>query len=194
MKVDGRIFSRALANVLLFCPRTRPWVRFRLNGGFLCMMACDDYTVGTNSVEALDFAGWPDQDIYLCKEYAEELEKAARQAGGRGKERGFYEFTSEAFTDPAAEQGWVSYKADKVMDLNDPDAIYRRHAEAALPTAFLPANLAKFCRVRRHDDKPAILDMTRGNPVHIKAGTFAGVIKQIDREVYAQRQDKDGLW
>jgi hypothetical protein len=186
MKVDGRIFSRALANVLLFCPRTRPWVRFRLDGGRLCMMACDDYSVGTDSVEAQDFAGWPDQDLYLCKEYAEELEKASRQAGGRGKDRGFYEFTAEAFTDPTSEQGWVSWKVDSTLRHRDPSPYQ--------PVAFLPANLAKFCRVRRHDDKIAILDVNVGDPVQVKVGTFTGVIKQIDRGVYAKKQDAEGLW
>ena len=186
MRVDGRVFSRALANVLLFCPRTRPWVRFRLDGGRICMMACDDYSVGTDSVEAIDFAGWPLQDVFLCKEYAEELEKAARQAGGRGKERGFYEFTSEAFTDGDDEAKRFSWLVDKAMMLRDPNPYQ--------PVGFLPANLAKFCRVRRHDDKIAILDVNIGNPVQVKVGTFTGVIQQIDRGVYAKKQDAEGLW
>jgi hypothetical protein len=186
MKVDGRTFSRALANVLLFCPRTRPWVRFRLDGGFLIMMACDDYSVGQDSVEALDFAGWPDEDLYLCKEYAEELEKAARQAGGRGKDRGTYEFTSEAFTEGDKGQWVLSYRVDEVTR--------GWHSNPYQPVGFLPANLAKFCRVRRHDDKIAIMDVRIGDPVQVRVGTFVGIIKQIDREVYATRQDPEGLW
>ena len=150
------------------------------------MMACDDYTVGTDSVEALDFADWPDQDLYLSKEYAEELEKAARQAGGRGKERGFYEFTSEALTDADEEQGWLSWRVDLAMMHSEPGPVPY--------VGFLPANLTKFCRVRRHDDKIAILDIRLEEPVMIRVGTFVGLIKQIDREVYAEKQDPEGLW
>jgi hypothetical protein len=159
------------------------------------MMACDDYSVGTDSVEALDFAGWPDQDLYLSKEYAEELEKAARQAGGRGKERGFYEFTSEAFTDGDKGQWMLSYRVDEVQR--------DWHSISYQPVAFLSTELVKFCRVRRHEKIPAwengpdshvVLDMKIGDPVLFRIGTFVGFIKQLDRDVCAEKQGQEGLW
>lgn len=189
MRVDGRAFAHALKNVLYFCPDSRPWVRFRYIDGQMQLLACDNYTIGVDFVGGIeDVEDWPQRDVFLDKGLAKEVEKASRLVGGNRKLAESYTFTAEAFDEPDEEQAFWSRRADEVMARG----LVSKQDSGAI--AFLPELLAKFCRLRRQDRKPAVVDIRLGDPVLVKVGTFVGLIKPIDRAVYAERQDEAALW